>query len=215
MDDIPEDFFVTEEYVKFTEEIDTGVTQEFLALSSACTDYDLTGQVLWPAAKALSKYLSKNADLVRGKVVLELGAGSGFLGLFVSKLGAKVILSDGNDIVVRLLERNKEFGEDVEVCKVDWDDQEPSTALTEKGLPGTYQLVLGADVVYWANSVTPLFRCLDKLLAPEGVFIMCYTLRANNVYKILLEESRAQGFSYEVLFQELNTYIFAFRKASN
>ncbi len=33
---------------------------EILSLKSASTDHDLTGQVIWPAAIELSKYIIKN-----------------------------------------------------------------------------------------------------------------------------------------------------------
>ena len=42
---------------------------------------------------------------------------------------------------------------------------------------------------------------------------MCYTARANNTFRDLMEISSELGFSNELLWQEENTYIFSyFRK---
>lgn len=49
-----------------------------MGLTTAHTaDFDLTGQLVWPGAMILNDYLSKNADLLKGCSVLELGSGVG------------------------------------------------------------------------------------------------------------------------------------------
>jgi predicted nicotinamide N-methyase len=40
-------------------------------------DFDLTGQLVWPGAMLLNDYLSKNAKLLQGCSVIELGSGVG------------------------------------------------------------------------------------------------------------------------------------------
>ena len=40
-------------------------------------DFDLTGQLVWPGAMLLNDYLSKNAEMLRGCSVIELGSGVG------------------------------------------------------------------------------------------------------------------------------------------
>ena len=123
------------------------------------------------------------------------------------------MLTDGNDIVMRLLEKNKQFGNNVEVVSLEWNDNDPSKNLRELGLPETYEIIIGADVVYWSNSIVPLFNTIEKLLKKNGRFFMCYTARANNTFRDLMEISSELGFSNELLWQEENTYIFSyFRK---
>lgn len=119
MEGIPEEFFLSEDYALFTETIGDH-TQEFYALPSACTDYDLTGQVIWPGSKILASYLIKNCSIISEKAVLELGSGPGLTGLICSYFTKRMILSDGNDVILRLLERNKIYAHsDVEVCKIE------------------------------------------------------------------------------------------------
>lgn len=40
-------------------------------------DFDLTGQLVWPGAVLLNDYLSKNAEILRGCSIIELGSGVG------------------------------------------------------------------------------------------------------------------------------------------
>lgn len=40
-------------------------------------DFDLTGQLVWPGAMLLNDYISKNAELLQGCSVMELGSGVG------------------------------------------------------------------------------------------------------------------------------------------
>jgi hypothetical protein len=40
-------------------------------------DFDLTGQLVWPGAMLLNDYLSKNAEILQGCTIIELGSGVG------------------------------------------------------------------------------------------------------------------------------------------
>lgn len=94
-----------------------GHIQKVKTLQAASTDYDLTGQVVWPASQVMAHYLRHVADeLVRGCAAVELGAGSGLSGLYATHLAANVVLTDGIDEPVELLQDNLQFaGSD---CKV-------------------------------------------------------------------------------------------------
>lgn len=213
-DDIPSNFFLSEDYVLATEKIDS-FSQDYYILPAASTDYDLTGQVLWPGAKHLADYLlTKNPALILNQEVLELGSGSGLCGLFISQLARHTILTDGNEIVMRLLEKNKSFGNNIDIALVDWAAQDLTHHLSTQNLPIKYSILIGADVVYWSNSIEPLFRTVKILLSENGKFIMCYTLRANNIFRDLLRLTNEMGFKHEILWQSENTYIFEFTETS-
>ncbi|CZR60946.1 probable NNT1 Putative nicotinamide N-methyltransferase, has a role in rDNA silencing and in lifespan determination [Phialocephala subalpina] len=52
----------------------------------------LWGHHLWQAGRLVSTYLEKNSSLVKGKTVLELGAGAGLPSLVCAGLGAKTVV---------------------------------------------------------------------------------------------------------------------------
>jgi predicted nicotinamide N-methyase len=214
MDEIPANFFISEEYKLFTETIGT-YSQSFYVLPAASTDYDLTGQVLWPGAMQLAEYLLSNPSLIENEAILELGSGSGLCGLFCSQLASKTILTDGNDIVMKLLEMNLQFGRNVECLLVDWNDQDPGARLEENGLERKFRVIIGADVVYWTNSIVPLFNTVNELLSKDWKFYMCYTIRAMNTYRDLERLSRENGFTNQVLWQKENTIIYEFTRADS
>lgn len=65
------------------------------------TDHDLTGQIVWPAAKLMSWFISTHSTLFERRNILELGAGTGLAGFVASQLGKKTIITDGNEVSER------------------------------------------------------------------------------------------------------------------
>lgn len=67
-----------------------------------------TGLNVWEAALALCEWSLSNKSAVRGKQVLELGAGTGLSGLVIGKCcqPASIVLTDGDDNVLDYLSEN-------------------------------------------------------------------------------------------------------------
>lgn len=77
---------------------------------------DDVGFVMWPSAVVLASYLLENKHLVRGKRILEIGAGCALTGLVAAKLAShqcsntdvdcQVIITDFNHTVLENIKRN-------------------------------------------------------------------------------------------------------------
>lgn len=67
-----------------------------------------TGATVWPASVVLLKFLQRHADtLIRGKRIVDLGAGTGVTSIAAAILGAShCVCTDGEDAVVRLAWEN-------------------------------------------------------------------------------------------------------------
>lgn len=118
--------FVCEEYITKNWSFDS-LQQQLLCSNMSSTDHDLTGQIVWPACVLLSWFIHSNRDtLFSGKHLLELGAGCGLAGFVAANYCRSVLITDGNDIVVRLLDRNWHFlrhlQDRVAVAKLLWGD---------------------------------------------------------------------------------------------
>jgi predicted nicotinamide N-methyase len=53
-------------------------------------------------------YIVDHCESFTGKTILEVGAGAGLTGLVCSHFAKRVLLTDGNDLVVELLKINTE-----------------------------------------------------------------------------------------------------------
>jgi predicted nicotinamide N-methyase len=111
---------------------------------------------LWASGVALADVVSA-LDL-RGRRVLELGAGLGLPSLAAALGGAKVLATDWADDAIALLRANaKRNSIRLRVKRVRWDKPEP--ILRE----APWQLVLGADLLYEERNATQLLELLPQL----------------------------------------------------
>merc|ERR1739848_861815 len=125
------------------------------------------GMALWDASFVLAEFMSNHRDLAQlrevqelmgesgktwnswnGKCGVELGAGLGLPSIVGSKLGAKMIATDGDDKVLDLLGMNvKRNAPSCQVEKLLWGRTEPLAILGLK----EPDFVLAADVVYGSD----------------------------------------------------------------
>ncbi|KAL2330807.1 hypothetical protein Fmac_018388 [Flemingia macrophylla] len=101
-------FFVNDNYqlTKFTF---GSQEMQLFCLNSASTDFDLTGQLVWPGAMLMNDYLSKNMNMLQGCSVIELGSGVGITGILCSRFCHKVVMTDHNEEVLKILKKNIEL----------------------------------------------------------------------------------------------------------
>jgi predicted nicotinamide N-methyase len=141
------------------------------------------GIALWPAAIALAHELAVRP--LRGVRVLELGAGTGLPGIVAAALGARVVQTDRNAGALIVCRMNAE-GNDVVVEQraADW------TAWQETD---TFDLIIGADILY-ADSVHPQLRQIfERNLAPGGQLLLSDPFRSASIQ--LLEAMDAEGWT--------------------
>ncbi|POM63782.1 hypothetical protein PHPALM_20772 [Phytophthora palmivora] len=203
-----EDFFSTDLFVNrvYTpQEFDFGVVKQTLLSShAASTDHDLTGQVVWPVSAFLAWYLVTHRDEIAGKNVVELGAGAGLSGLVASQFAAHTALTDGNDIVLELLQENAETNADsskVQALPLLWGDHESVEAF-ERAFPHPVDMLIGADVVCWPILVKPILQTVKYLLLRsrnplETKFCCGFVCRAQSTEELLFKEALAFGFRFE------------------
>ncbi len=140
------------------------------------------GAVLWPAAIALAHEIATRN--VAGKRVLELGAGTGLPGIVAASLGASVVQTDRQNLVLHVCKQNAERNgvTTIEHRAADW------TAWTDTE---RYDIILGSDILY-ADELHPhLQRIFDANLAPGGTLLIADPFRAPSIR--LLEAMQAAG----------------------
>lgn len=122
-----------------------------------------TGGTVWDSALLLASHLCYGAQL-RGLRALELGAGTGLLGLVARRLGAEVALTDLPPMLP-LLERNARlnFPGDAAVSVRPFPWQEASADAVWLQEAGGFDLVLLSDVLYHEEQCDPLVLALQAV----------------------------------------------------
>lgn len=140
------------------------------------------GVVLWPAAIALAHEVA--ARPFAGKQVLEIGAGTGVPGIVAASLGARVVQTDRQRMVLHVCgmnaERNGVTG--IEHREADW------TAWSDDR---RYDAILGSDVLYGDSMHPHLRRIFEENLAPGGTILVSDPFRKTSL--ALLEAMERDG----------------------
>ncbi|KAJ3293628.1 hypothetical protein HK104_004324 [Borealophlyctis nickersoniae] len=168
-----------------------------------------TAYSVWDCSLILSKFLAHQLTYpsqpvypLHNKRVIELGAGRGIVGISASILGAKVTLTDVEEVVDGLKSVVEEgngitFGEEVQVegggggtiegvVGLDWTKPLPST------LP-TPDYILGADVIWVPHLIRPLFYTIASLSDPHTITLMAYQSRSTRADIAVEEAIKEEG----------------------
>ncbi|XP_061599980.1 protein-lysine methyltransferase METTL21D [Cololabis saira] len=145
------------------------------------------GCVVWDAAIVLAKYLettqfyepSSGVNVWCGRTVVELGAGTGVVGLMAATLGARVVVTDLEDLQTLLrvnIHENKALISTGSITAkvLKWGDD------VCEFLPPPH-FVLMADCIYYEQSIVPLVESLKLISGPETCIICCYEQRTEGV----------------------------------
>ncbi|GMY15996.1 protein N-lysine methyltransferase METTL21A isoform X1 [Fagus crenata] len=194
-----ESFFINDNYQLTTFTFGSQVIELF-CLHSASTDFDLTGQLVWPGAMLLNDYLSKNAELLQGCSVIELGSGVGITGILCSKFCHDFVLTDHNDEVLKILKKNIELhasSDNPNYCaglvaeKLEWGNSDQINQILQK-YSGGFDLIR-----FQQSSIPLLFDTVKRLLQIRGKgkckFILAYVSRAKMMDSLVISEANRYG----------------------
>ena len=143
------------------------------------------GCVVWDAAIVLARFLENKYfpdDFWVGKRVLELGAGTGLVGLVAACLGADVTLTDLeelNHLINENIQRNRTLIEGrAEGLTLKWGGE------TETVIP---DVILMSDLVYYTEALEPLCKTLTELTNEQTLVLLSYEERDTGNKKELEE----------------------------
>ncbi|KAF8901633.1 putative methyltransferase-domain-containing protein [Gymnopilus junonius] len=132
------------------------------------------GGLAWPAGQILANYLvQKGPKYIKGKTVLELGSGTGLVGLAVGALGdAKVLITDQAPLlsIMRSNVSLNNLQERVMVAELNWGSPIPAD------IPPP-DIILAADCVYFEPAFPLLIQTLRDLSNSNTEILFCYKKR--------------------------------------
>lgn len=129
---------------------------------------------LWPASKALSRWLVDHSPALPGAGaeaeaedrIIELGCGMGLPSLVLSSLGMNVLATDWEPDALASLRVNVQLIglTNLPTMLLDWRD-------ADLGLQ-PFDLAIGADLMYEQRNAIALAELLPRILKPQGEFIL-------------------------------------------
>lgn len=188
-------------------------------ISQARSVSSLTGWLVWPVAEHLCKYLIDTPSLVKGKTVMELGAGTGLVGLICSYLGARTVVLTDLQEALPLCSQNVDSNRSVlsgdcavYTRRLTWgNDEDLSNVLAETG---PIDLILGSDIVYHQSEevLNALVKSISAACNPSTVVIIAYEDREAMIEDELffLSPMRERFASLELVDLENSRLLFIF-----
>jgi len=121
----------------------------------------------WRSAVAFADLLFSLDDRpFDGLKLLEIGAGSGLVGVCAALLGADILITEISTSAVELIRRNLELnGLSNEVRAADWNK-------LEMFAPASFDLVLGSDVLYQGQYAEAISTLIHHILKDGGLAII-------------------------------------------
>ena len=129
-------------------------TEEELALNGVPPPY---WAFAWAGGQALARYILDNPDIVRGSRVLDIGSGSGLVGIAAAKAGAAHVLAADIDAHACAAIR---LNAAVNGCEL------ATTQDDVIGLPGAWDIILVGDLFYERPLAERLLAWLKPLAIP-------------------------------------------------
>lgn len=171
------------EHYNYTYEFDAslhGTAPPALEIRQSASGVGGVGTTVWDSGLVLSRYLERRfaerGDAWKEKKVLELGCGTGIVGLVAARLtkGEVWVTDKFVDLAVKNIELNDV--KNARAVELPWGREGVDSAKTA-GLPGEFDAVLLADVVHWPELFDPLIETLNLLCGQEVEILLAYEKR--------------------------------------
>ncbi|PIN03791.1 putative N2,N2-dimethylguanosine tRNA methyltransferase [Handroanthus impetiginosus] len=193
------------------------------------------GTSVWPCSLVLVKFAERwdpvkcaacdnpYADLLNfaNKRGIELGAGCGVASMGLYLLGLHdVVVTDIAPVMPALkrnLKRNKPaLKKTLKIAQFYWGNEEQI-----KLLKPPFDFVFATDVVYLEETVAPLVKAMEGLMADDGVVMLSYQLRSPEAHKLFwemchdvfdVERIPHEHLHPEYAYEETDIYVFRKKK---
>lgn len=153
-------------------------------------------------------YLELGRVEIEGKSVIELGAGTGLVGIVAAMLGAKVTITDRQPALDSLYTNVKSnlppaILESATISELTWGER------LDRYPVGGFNLVLGADIVYLEDTFIPLLETMEYLSSDTTVVLLSCKIRyeRDNTFLNMLK----QRFQVEEVYYDKERDIHVFK----
>jgi len=130
--------------------------------------------------------------------VIELGCGVGAMGLALSQICSKVVITDGEESTLEIARLNVGERDNVMVRRLLWGEEGEVERILEE--EGTFDLVVGCDLLYYSVDVEELFSCVLRLIeTSSSLFFHSHIIRLPQGEEELLKVGNKLGLDHYVI----------------
>ncbi|XP_078387652.1 EEF1A lysine methyltransferase 3-like [Cetorhinus maximus] len=164
--------------------------------------------IIWKSGKVLCRYFEKEQINFAGKKVIELGSGTGLVGILAVLLGGDVTLTDQPNALDQIeynIAKNipKNIIQRAKVSALVWGKDHSQ-------FPTDYDFILGSDIIYKPLEFHLLIRTLQHLSNQSTVIYLCSKMReyrgAIDFYEKLLPQYFDSKIVHSVPDEQINLY---------
>ena len=185
--------------------------QKLIKLNQSSSQQEISGQKVWCGSLSVCEFLVGNPELIKDKLIVELGAGTGIIGMVCSRLGAKnIILTDHdeqslthmrqdcltNNVVNSRVARLDWFLPDFVTADLQLDNGDISGGDDDDGDDDELVIVAG-DVLYKHSLVEPFFTTVKALFGMKSnsrsCLYLCHVPRAGVEHSEIAAFARGLG----------------------
>ncbi|XP_062886982.1 EEF1A lysine methyltransferase 3-like [Mobula hypostoma] len=169
---------------------------------------------VWEAGVALCRFFEKQNASFTAKRVIELGSGTGIVGILATLLGGEVTVTDKPSIL-KQIENNVSINipsacrHRVKVRALTWGEDHTS-------FPSDYDFILGSDIVYSSVSYPALMDTLRHLASHRATIYLSSELRKRNGSSSFHKQLLPQYFNCQVVdrIDDKNIIVYKMSKIS-
>lgn len=167
--------------------------------------------------------LIERKDTLKGLDILELGSGTGILGMLAHQLGANsVALTDGDPVSIDLIKENLILNnmeeERIKTTRLLWGDNKENERFhswyqdtfcnnnsggdhdDEDNNTITFDMIVAGDVMYKSSLPELFFQTVMHYLKKEtGILYLCHVPRANVTQDIVVKQAKDSGLKVEII----------------
>lgn len=171
---------------------------------------EISGQKLWCGSICVIQYLLDNPAIVHGHPVIELGAGTGVLGMVCSRLGATRVNVNDHDMrsinhMTSDIETNH-LASTMSVSRLDWFKENAAKEVfgdwaAEYNSDAAGMMLVAGDVLYKNALLKPFFNTVASLFCmfPGSKLMLCHVPRAGVEHSDVLAEVSSRGYVVQTI----------------
>ncbi|XP_056418601.1 EEF1A lysine methyltransferase 3 [Hyla sarda] len=162
---------------------------------------------VWDAALYLCSFFEEQKLNFKGKKVIELGAGTGIVGILASLLGGRVTVTDLTHALPQIrknVSANVSSDHVPDVCALSW-------GIDQVHFSQDYDFVLGADIVYLKETYDLLIQTLQHLCGPQTTILLSSKMREEHGTMDFFQNILPQYFNVEIVKRDAEDNINIYR----